>query len=357
MENDANTVAESSPAAAPAAVPSGAEAYANWRMTGEVPETPKPEAPAASKESSGAGEKPAESASAPEAESQQEKKPRSSPSGASARSNAETRLNEILADLKRAGLTPAELKAYKREAQQQATQQSQPNAVTEQTGKPAEKANEAPKKPDPSKFATYEEFDAALDKYHEDVADFRAQKAIADYQAQLQQQTAQQAMQQKFADAKTRYGDEAEATITSTAKALHADAAIPAAVKEMIGNSPVLVDVLYAMGSKPADLDEFVGLARTNPAAAIRKLVVYEQLVSAELGSKAGPAAAAPGRDESGKFTPPAKKTTQAPPPPREAAGRAAAQPDEVEAATASNDFTRYRNAANREDLARRRGH
>lgn len=354
METTTQTPAAESSTAAVMEVPTGNEAYAHWRMTGELPETPKTEAPAASKkESSGAAAAEeagaAETRSAPEAESQQEKK--------APRSNAETRLNEVLADLRRAGLSPSELKTFRRETQQAAATETQPKAAPsgaqppEHTAKPAE-GSERPVKPDQSKFDTWEKYEAALDEYHEKLGEWHGQ----------QQAAAKRDLDQKFADAKTRYGNEAEETIVSAARALNGDAQIAAAVKEMIGVSPVMVDVLYTLGSKPADLDAFVELARKNPAAAIRKVVLVEQLVTQELakGGKSTEAAGAaetetPSRDETGKFTP-AKKTSQAPPPPREASGRAAAPPDEESAALAAGDFKRYQKAANRRDLQARTG-
>lgn len=354
--NNGNTaVAEPSPAtAAPAApeVPTGAAEYTNWRMTGKLPETPgaeakpKTEAAAPSKKSSAAPD--AEThAPAPEAESTQERKPRD---------NAATRLNELLADLKRAGLSPAELKSFKREAQAAQTEQPKP----EHTAKPAEtKADPAaPVRPEQKDYDAWEKFEAARDKYHDDVAEYRAQKAVNDYQARQQQQSAQQQMTAKFAEAKQRYGDEAETTIVSAAQSLAGDAQIPMAVKAMFEQSDVMTDLLYVMGAKPAEFEEFLALARSNPAAAIRKMVLTESLVSAELAKTAKPAAAGADskRDETGKFSP-AKKVTEAPPPPREASGRSAPPADEAQVAAGAGDFTRFKNAANRRDLARRTGH
>jgi hypothetical protein len=357
-ENSGNTaVAESSPAAeAPVTVevPRDAAAYTNWRMTGELPAS-KPEAEAkpkapAKKESSEAPREGAENhAPASEAGSTQEKK---------TRSNADTRLNEILADLRRSGLTPAELKTFRREAQAAQTEQAKP----EPTVKPPEtKADPAaPKKPDAKDFKTWEEFEAAKDEYHEKLVDYRSQKAIADYQASQQQQALQRELQAKFAEAKTRYGDEAETTIVSAARAIAADTGISAAVKSMIDGSPVATDLLYVMGSKPPEFEEFLALARTNPAAAIRKVVLTESLVAEELAKAPKTAAATSGnqagdRDESGKFTP-AKKVTSAPPPPREAAGRSAPPADEAERAALTGDFRTFRDAENRKDLAAKRG-
>src|SRR6187455_476367 len=82
-------------------IPTGGADYLEWRKTGKLPSAES--APA--KES--AGDKPDKSAPAPEAgRPQQERKPRS---------NAESRLEEILTDLRTAGLSPSELKTFKRE--------------------------------------------------------------------------------------------------------------------------------------------------------------------------------------------------------------------------------------------------
>jgi hypothetical protein len=90
-----------------------------------------------------------------------------------------------------------------------------------------------------------------------------------------------------------------------------------------------------------------------------------EHLVSEELaktpgasaGEKAG-TAGTPVRDPaSGKFAPPpASKVTKAPPPPIETSGRGSTPPDPVESAATAKDFGRFRNEANRRDLARMRG-
>jgi hypothetical protein len=360
---DVNAQAPES-SSAPQAVPTGSTEYAAWRMTGKTPAAapaakPKPEASAASSnETSGAGEKSAESTPASEPGEEQEAKPRS---------NAVTRLNELLADLKHAGLSPSELKTFKREAQQAAKPEteSKPKEAPEQTAKPAE----APKKPKQEDFKTWEEFDAARDKYNEDYVAYQTQKAIGEYRAQQAGEKMQADLKAKLDDAKGRYGDEAQPTIVSSAKAIFNDAAVSPVITTMLNESTVLTDVLYTLGSKAEDLAEFVELAKSNPGAAIRKLALVEHLVKEELaktgsGTKTPAKAAAPaeadgaetpGRDVTGKFTP-AKKVSDAPPPPREAGGTAAPPADEVETAAHANDFSRFRSASNRRDLAKRKG-
>jgi hypothetical protein len=346
---DVNTAEASSAAAVE--VPNDPEGYAEWRQTGKVPEPkPKPaaqpkEESAPSKESSAEGAQ--ESGKAPESEpgKKQEHKP----------SKAEARLNELLEDLRRAGLSPAELKTFKREAQRQEAQP--PKAGAEKTEKPA--GLEPPKKPKLEDFEDYDKFEEEKDKYYEDLADYKSKKSLEEFRAQQQQETAKKEMAGKLADAKKRYGDSAESTIGTAANAIFGDEQIPAAVRALVDQSPVLVDLLYVMGSKADELAEFIELARTNPGAAVRKAVLLERLVMEELEKGSAGKSGSPQRDESGKFVPakaPEKKVTEAPPPPKEVSGRGAAPPDEVESAAQSGDFASFRSAANRRDLARRRG-
>lgn len=346
--------AASSPAAA-VEVPKDPQAYQEWRRTGKLPAAKEPAGkPKEDSTTSQAaeGDKPKEkTAPASAAGKEQEPKP------PKPRSNAETRLNEILEDLKRAGLSPVELKTFKRQAQaQEAPPKEQPKAAPEHTDKPAGKL-EPPVEPKAETWTgTWEELDAARSKYFHDLADYTARKAIADYQAEQQERTAQQEMQGKLAEAKQRYGDEAEATIGETGRAFFTDPGIPAAVKALVEDSPVMVDLLYTIGSKAEDLAALVETARRDPGAAIRKIVLLERLVTEELAKGSGAGGETPARGEDGKFKAPEKKTTQAPPPPKEVSGRGAAPPDEVESAASAGDFSRFRAAANRRDMARARG-
>lgn len=375
MPNDAAVPVESSPTETFVA-PSDPGQYAEWRQTGKTPEpksaaaestTPK-EAPAPSKESSAASQDAGKGAPASEAGShKQEPK----------RGNAETRLNEILADLKTAGLTPAELKTFKRAAQQDAAASSgeKDGKTASSPASEAPKGLEPPQKPDFKNWTgTWEELEAAKDDYAEKLAEYKAQKAVRDYA--MQQANAAQAKELtgKVQEAQKRYGDEAAGTIQGTAKTIFApDSGVPQVVKAIINDSPVLVDLLYVMGSKPAELQEFLESAKTNPGAALRKVVLVEKLVQEELakGSSgkepaAGESGSSTERDENGRFqssAAPAKKPSKAPPPPAEMGGHGSPPPDPVDsAATAyatSGDpdaFRRFREAANRRDLAARRG-
>ena len=320
---------ESKPAAEPISVPTDPKDYAEWRKTGKLPSAES--APA--KESSD-GDKPEKAAPAPEAgKSTQEKKPRS---------NAESRLEEILSDLRTAGLTPSELKSFEREVKQEQ----------------AKAAPEPPVKPPASQVKKLEDYDS-IEAYLEDLAREMATQRIEAYRAEEQQKAQQKETAAKLADADKRYGDGAATRIVSTAKAVFNDNTIPEAVRGMADGSPVLVDLMYVMGSDPDELAEFVDLARNNPGAAIRKLVLVEKLVQEELAKGGTPKASSNGdaaqRDETGKFLP-AKKTTSAPPPPRETSGRSSPPPDAVDRAVKEDDFSAYRAEQNRREIARRKG-
>jgi hypothetical protein len=293
-----------------------------------------PSAESAPAKESSDGDKPEKSAPAPEAgKPQQEKKPRS---------NAESRLEEILSDLRTAGLSPSELKSFKREVKQEQ----------------AKAAPEPPAKPPAPAVKKLEDYDS-IEAYLEDLADHKANQRLEAYRAEERQKAEQKVIADKLAEAKTRYGDDAEARIRSTAKSVFNDEQIPMAVKALANDSPVLVDLMYVMGSDPNELDEFVALAKSNPGAAIRKLVLVEKLVQEELAKGGTPKASgngdAPERDERGKFLP-AKKVTSAPPPPRETSGRSSPPPDAVKRAIDDGDFLSYRAEQNRRDIAKRKG-
>lgn len=348
---------ESSPAVID--IPRDPAGYAKWRQTGEVPAAkPKAESTPA-KETPADGEQPEEN-SAPASETgkpTQEKKPRGD--------NAAARLNELLEDLRKAGMTPAELKTFKREAKAEQKAEPANQQAAEHTEKPAER--KPPVKPKQEDFKTYDEYDAAKDKYYEDVADFKAAKALDDYRQEQQRNAANQSVHEKMTEAKGRYGDEAVGIISATARAFTGDQQIPATVTSLLDSSAVWTDLLYALGSKPAELASFIQLAKSDPMTAVRKIAVMEDLVKQELtkgGKKAQAASeetddgASAARDESGKFkkTTPEKQESNAPPPPKELSGRGTPPADEVQRAVKDGDFASYKRAQNARDLARRRG-
>lgn len=276
--------------------------------------------------------------------------------------NAETRLNELMADLKKAGLTPAELKTFKREQQQAAAPASEP--------KPASSPAEAPKppqfaKPEPElkDFDDVAEFVKAHGKWT--VESYEFQRNQREQQSRLDADV--KAMRTKAAE---RYGPDYEAPLKHAAEQIFTkDAgAVPAVIKQMFNDSDVLPDLLYTLGTKTDDLNSFVELAKSDPGKAIRKLVIMENLIREELAKpKAQETEGQTERDESGKFVaakdppaPPAKKTTNTPPPPREASGTGSAPPDELAAAykrvsegnAGPRDFETIQRLENARDLA-----
>lgn len=345
------TPAESSPAEHQTfEVPRGGQEYANWRMTGKLPEKPKKAESAPAKESS-AAEQVEKDAPVSETGKESQDKPKVQPK----RDTAETRLQELLADLRTAGLSPSELKTFKREASKPVEQAKPP----EQTVKPPEPKAEI-KKPKLEDFKTWEEYDNARDEYYTNVAAQKAAEAVAKDRQERAAEEQRKTFTQRMAEARERYGSEAEGQIVKTAQAIHGDQAVPVAIRSMLDSSPVLVDLMYVMGSKPDDLAAFIAEAKSDPAAAIRRMVVTEHFVKEELAgrSKAAPADI-PERGEDGKFVsskPPAKKVTQAPEPATEVSGRAAPPPDAMEQAIAGKDFASYRKEANARDLRRLKG-
>jgi hypothetical protein len=346
---DVNQGAESSVALA---VPKDAAGYAKWRADGPSSLAAKPDEGSAPQDKSAAASAAEKHAPASEAGKGKQEKPRS---------NAETRLNEILDDLRHAGLSPAELKTFKREARAEGQPKGEAHAAPpEKTVQPAAKL-EAPKKPKQDDFKTWDEYEASRDKYVDDLAAYTRKSAVEDFQAQQRLEAEQRDLREKIGDAKKRYGDEAETTIRETAKTVFSDSSVNATVKVMLNESPHLVDLAYVLGSKPDELSAFLKMAAENPGGAIRKLVLMEQLIADELakgggsgGAKEGATGSA-GRDPSGKFTP-AGKVTSAPPPPKELGGSGTPPPDEVASAVKAGDFASFRAAANRRDIARQKG-
>lgn len=344
METTQTAPAESSPAQAVVPKP-GTTEYADWRINGTVPKPKAASAPA--KETPAEGEKP-EAKVAPGSESGKEKQER--------RSNADTRLNELLDDLREAGLTPKALKSFRSDYQR--TQAAPEKPATEKTANPADP--KAPVKPKASDFEgkPWSDYEAAKDKYFEDLADYRAGKAVESDRERQRQEAQTKELEGRVTDAEKRYGTETRQTIQKTANTIFTDAKVPPAVKAMVNDSPVMVDLLYVMGSKPADLEDFMDSARSNGSAAIRKLVLLEQLVIQELakGNVSRETESERGDDGQFKGKAPEPKTTAAPPPPKEVSGRGSQPPDEVTGAVKNNDFRTFKNAQNRRDVNRRKG-
>jgi hypothetical protein len=358
----AEGAAESSPAFE---IPkAGTEAYHQWRMssgrTDAVTEkkaedngdTPKEEASAASISESSASE--AETKSQ-EKQEKQPKPPR--------RSNEGDRINEFLDDIRALGLKPNDLKLSREELFQRLS--PPPKAVPEKTEQPAAVGpvkREPPKEPEFK--GDWDTFDKENRQYIKDLVAYqtesKVEEAISKERVRQIEQAAQAAYREKLNDAKQRYGPEADTTIIRAAREINGDDQIHPTVKQLLGESDILPDLLYQMISKPAEYQSLLVEARERPGMAIRRIALLENLVREELARDA--ASREQARDESGQFvaaatTPkPAKKTTSAPAPPTEVTGQGSPPGDEQERAFRTKNFRNFREIDNRKALARLRG-
>lgn len=215
---------------------------------------------------------------------------------------------------------------------------------------------------------TYADFVRAAAKHE---AKWEVKQEIALENQRRATADAQKELAASMADAKKRYPDY-DQRIQPAVQAI-TDKSVPFAVQAVINDSPVFADLMYVL-SEPAALADFIATAKSNPAAAIRKAVLTEQLVLAELakakgGDKSGAAAddgkgddkAGDGktRDASGKFVSTEKKDDaaepkpRAPKPPSEVGGRGTATEDELHVAAKKGDFRSFEAEQNRRMKAR----
>lgn len=307
--------------------PSG-DARRDWLM-GKEKQPPKAAEPATAE--------PSESGSAPDSERKaEETKPdhRRKP-------DAEERIRQLIEENK-------QLKA-----ERDAKPKPEPTKAEPSPARAEAKPKEAPKKPKMEDFKTFEEYDDAKDKYYEDLADFKAEAKVKEAEDRRAQQEQQREWNKRIDDAKGRYKD-----FDDIAKPFMQKLAdVPPIVQAAIGGSDVWTDLIYVLGSDSTKVEELMTKAARDPLAAIREIVLTEQLVREELkkGGKESKEASkeAPERDEKGKFVS-QNNGKPAPPPPLEVGGRGAAPADEVETAVSSSDFASFKSAANRRDLEKR---
>lgn len=350
MPEDVATPAESSPAEEPqqaapqetVSVPTNAEDYAEWRMSGKLPDRKQP-----STETSAPPKKTPVTA-APEPASQNKRQ-----------GNADSRKEELNREIR-------ELIALRDSVKSQIVQPPAKQDVKPESS-PAQPATQhepmgrkRPKEPNQDDFNSWSDYKKAEGEYTEALAEYKAAQIVEEYIQSQERQARQARMQQKLEEAKQRYGDDAEPLIHSTGKAFFENKEVHPGVKAAIGRSDVMVDALYVMASDPKELESFTELATKDPLEALRKWFTIESLVKDELGrnGKAEPNGSAPIRDENGQFIsakPPAK-LRHAPAPPTELGGSASPPGDERDRAAASGDVRKFFNEGNRRDLARWKG-
>lgn len=346
--------AESSPAAQPVtepqsgsvetSIPTEPKAYAKWRETGELPgeEKPSGDDSATSKKKS-ADEPSGKGAPAPEAGKQRQE-----------RTNADTRKEELNREIR-------ELLAQRDTLRKEVIEPGKKDVKAEPSPAP-EEGLKRPVKPKQEDFDSWDKYEAAQDKYLEDLADFKATERLEKHTQQQQQEAETKAMQKRLDEAKERYGAEAEPKIIATAKAVFDDKAVAPALKIAMGRSEVLVDSLYVMGSDTGEFEAFLDLAKKDPLEALRKWFTVEALVKEELkkGTPKTDNNGATPRGADGKFLPPdkppAKPIKGAPAPPVELNGSASPPGDERERAVSSGNFRAFKADADRRDIQRFRG-
>ena len=217
---------------------------------------------------------------------------------------------------------------------------------------------EAPKKPKWEEFQaqgkTYEEYDAAKDEYFEKLAEFKSKMAVEEDRKARAQAEVDRTVAERLASAEKLYPDYREVAAPAMER-LGAEA--HPLVKEMLSSSEYLAHMLYVMGKDAGELASFLGMAKSNPFAAMRKIAIYEQLIKEELTKPKGEAKAEseaePPKPESSK---PAKKVTSVPPPLEEVGGKVTKAPDPLAEALAAGDVGAYRRELNRQRRMSARG-
>lgn len=331
--------------AEPISVPTEKKAYDEWRQTGKLPGDDKP-----SKEDSATSDKSVDDKSEKGA-------PASEAGKGKGRDNAESRIKQLIAD--RDSLK-AKIEALESGKGASGDSPTAPDKHVKAAPSPAPELKR-PDRPKQEDFDDWDSYEKAQDKYLEDLADFKAAGRLEEHTRKQRQQAATQEMQSRLDQAKERYGAEAEAKVTASAKTIFEDASVAPALKAAIGRSDVIVDALYVLGSDETELSGFLELSKTDPLEALRKWFTVEALVKEELKSNPakGAAAGAPARGPDGKFLPPQQATPakrEAPSPPRELNGNATPTGDERERAAKTGDFRSFKSDADRRDMQRFRG-
>lgn len=172
--------------------------------------------------------------------------------------------------------------------------ESSPAAATHTHPKPTPED----KNPDGTpKYKDYEEVVEAIGRW-------AAKEERTTWEREQSEREAKKSMQAKLDEARTRY-DDADSVIFPTNQAIE-DAKIPIAVKQVLYDSKVYIDLCYVIGSDPDELKSFISLAKSDPRSAIGKVFEYERGIG-EVFSKL--------RDDEGKFKAPETRKTSAPKP------------------------------------------
>jgi len=267
------------------------EQRADYRKTGELPTAPKNEESATSS-AQGVTEPP-----------KQQGKPKEAPN---TKQTAEERIAQLEATIEKISKGAG----IERKPKAESTPAIESKLPLSAKPTPDDKKSDGT-----SKFSTHEDYIEAL-------TDWKWEQRESEKAATESAKVQNKALIDKVDEGRTRY-ENLDEVIQPAANEIYQDAAIPMVIKSMIGDSPLIVDLVYTIGSDKAELAKFVKMAKEEPGKAIRYIALTESLIAQELESKAKPVS-----EEV-----PAKPKTQAPKPPAEAGGRAAAPPDSLKAA------------------------
>jgi hypothetical protein len=299
---------------------SGTSDYAEWRLSGKLPEKPKTA-------DSTTADKPKEATSvtdpAPEPGKQESRR----------KPDAEARIRELTEENRRTKAEleelrkPKEAKADPPPARQPEATRPKPKVDDQVDGKP--------------KYASYED-------YVEELADWKAEQRIA---AQEKERTAKEniAAVKRNADAvAAKYPDFWEKSKPVVEELLKPD--VRPEIFAVMNDSPVLAHLLYVIGGDDATKADFMKTVRENPSKALRLIVSMERDIQAELSKETTQ------RNDSGQFVAkepeavPAKRSPEtAPKPPIEIGSRGATAKPDTDAD--SGDFRAFKRAQDAKQL------
>ena len=294
---------------------------AKWQKTGELPGEPTKESEPKEAESAPAEPVKTESAPAPDATKQQEK------------------TQEYNWKALREKAEQAERRARDLEAKL-AERESKPGVKTESPTEPT--GPQAPKKPAINDFETWEAYEEAKDKYTEDLADFKAKNAVAEFQKQQRAEAEKTAAEERrkaddaayyknLRESSKRYADFKDKVYTEDGTAI----LLPLlqkndAMSEAIYRSEFVGDLMYAL---TGNLEEAERIASLDGVSAVREVMKLELSLSGTT-SKANPA----------------QPITRAPKPPTVLSAKSTEPEDEAEAALAAGDYGRYERVMNKRE-------
>lgn len=212
------------------------------------------------------------------------------------------------------------------------------------SGKETPKADPAPAKPElkteqpkADDFETHEAFEEAM-------LDWKLDQREAKKASEQRVAASEKEINAKVEEARERY-ENFDEVIQPAANEIYSDKDIPGAVKQMIGDSEMIGDLVFTIAG---DLKGFIKMAKETPGKALRYIALTESLIAQELEGKTQEPPEVP-----------AKPKTQAPKPPAEAGGRAATPPDSLRSALEGSGGKLDRNLKAeflRRDLARLKG-